>query len=114
VISNHNTMFSGSGNSLTPIPTMPHHTRSRNSRWRSSITGRTYISACEGASNAISNHNTTFSGSGKSMAPLYANMCASGDMSTSGLVAAILHSSLPVRSNSIVVIAEPQNMGFAV
>jgi len=35
-ISNHNTTFSGSGNSLAPLPTLPHHNGSRNSRWRSS------------------------------------------------------------------------------
>jgi len=33
-------------------------------------TGSTYISACGGAGNAISNHNTRFSGSGNSVAPL--------------------------------------------
>jgi len=36
VISNHNTMFSGSSNSVVTLPTLPHHNRSRNSRWRSS------------------------------------------------------------------------------
>jgi len=35
----------------------------------------TYISACGGTSNAISNHNTTFSGSGNSVVPLHAIMC---------------------------------------
>jgi len=55
------------------------------------------MSACGGASNAISNYNTMFSGSGNSGAPLHANMCTSGDMSTSGLAAAILDLSLPVR-----------------
>jgi len=34
-ISNHNTSFSGSGNSEAPLPTLSHHNRSRNSGWRS-------------------------------------------------------------------------------
>jgi len=47
-----------------------------------------------------------------------ANMCTSGDMSTSGLAAAILDLSLPVRSDSIVGITvgllDPKNIGLAV
>jgi len=35
-VSNHKTTFSGSGNSVVPLPTLPHHNGSRNSRWRSS------------------------------------------------------------------------------
>jgi len=45
-------------------------------------------------------------------------MCTSGDMGTSGLAAAILDSSLPVRSDSIIGITvgllEPENLGLAV
>jgi len=45
-------------------------------------------------------------------------MCASGDMSTSGLAATILDLSLPVWSDSIVditvVLLDPENTGLAV
>jgi len=45
-------------------------------------------------------------------------MCTSGDMSTSGLAAAILDLSLPVRSDSFVGITvgllDPENIGLAV
>jgi len=45
-------------------------------------------------------------------------MCTNEDMSTSGLVAAILDLSLPVRSDSIVcitiVLLDPENIGLAV
>jgi len=33
-IPNHSIMFSGSGNSVAPLPTLLHYTGSQNSRWR--------------------------------------------------------------------------------
>jgi len=52
------------------------HFKHCHSTWKSESkmavvkTRSTYISACGGACKAISNHNTTFSGSGNSVAPL--------------------------------------------
>jgi len=125
-ISNHYATFLGSGNSVAPLPTLPHNNGSRNPRWQSSkpevpicqlveeletrfkiiLHCRYYRWIAEPRKLWLSRWNCV------------AIMFTIGDMSTSGLAAAILDLSLPVRSDSIVGITvgllDLKNIGSAV
>jgi len=87
-------------------------TGSRNSRWQSSKPEVPIFQLVEELETRF--QITT----GNSVAPLHANMCTSGDMTTSGLAETLLDLSLPVRSDSILGITirllDPENIGLAV
>jgi len=149
-ISNHNTMFSGSGKSVAPLATLPHYTGSRNSRWQSSKPEVPIFQLVEELATrfqiiiprfgAIQWRHSMLTyvqveiwvfpdwrppswifhfGLGRTVLQVLpldcwtpkhrfshwicvAVVCISGDMSTSGLAAAILDLSLPIRLESIV------------
>jgi len=103
---------------MAPLPTLPHNTISRNSRWRSSKPKVPIFQLVEELTTRFQIIIPCFRGRTIQWRHLHASMCTSGDMSTSGLAATILDLSLPVRSDSIVGISvgllEPENIGLAV
>jgi len=117
-ISNHNTMFSGSSNSVAPLPTLPHHTGNRNSRWRSTRTKVPIFQPVEELATRFQIIILCFLGRAIQWRhSMLTWLCTSGYLSTSGLAATILNLSLPVSSDSIVGITvwllDLNNIGLA-
>jgi len=83
-ISNHNTTFSGSGNSAVPLPKLLHVNGSRNSRWRSSKPEVLTFQLVEELATRFQIIIPRFS-----LLSCVTITCTSGDLSASGLAVAI-------------------------